>query len=301
MPFLSARKNILKFSLNFKKHSQKYGEGQEKKIFLSLSLVLYNPSRAHLKETLKTLAQALKEFPAENLCFLIIDNSPNRHSIHKTITWQNIPTEIITGLGNLGFGKAHNLILKQNRLGQFHLILNPDIWIEKEAIQKGIQYLLEHPEIGLCAPATLNANNKLSHLGRDFPDLFSLGLRGFAPPFLRNFFGKYLAKYRLGHHIPTLQNNKIIRNVPCLSGSFLLMRGEIFKKLNGFDPKFFLYFEDFDFSLRAQKITCTAILPQMRIRHFGGNASQKGNKHIFYFIQSAFQFYQKHGWQFYKR
>ena len=67
----------------------------------------------------------------------------------------------------------------------------------------------------------------------------------------------------------------------------------------GFDPKYFVYFEDFDWSVRLNNITRTAYVPAVQIGHHGGGAAQKGFKHIYYFTKSGLRFYRRHGWKWF--
>jgi len=67
----------------------------------------------------------------------------------------------------------------------------------------------------------------------------------------------------------------------------------------GFDPRYFLYFEDFDWSVRLNRVTKTAYVPAVQIGHHGGGAAKKGFKHIYYFVKSALRFYRRHGWKWF--
>ncbi len=71
----------------------------------------------------------------------------------------------------------------------------------------------------------------------------------------------------------------------------MLYRGDVFRQLNGFDPRYLLYFEDFDISLRTGKISRIAYVPAIRIVHEGGHAARKGLWHIWQFARSAAIFY----------
>ena len=71
------------------------------------------------------------------------------------------------------------------------------------------------------------------------------------------------------------------------------------KKCNGFDKRYFLYFEDFALSVEMAKLGLIYYLPSMKIIHYGGNASRKGFRHILMFISSAVKFYNCYGWKFY--
>jgi hypothetical protein len=64
-------------------------------------------------------------------------------------------------------------------------------------------------------------------------------------------------------------------------------------------PKFFLYFEYFDWSVRLTKVTQSAYLPAFHAIHHGGGAARKGMKHIALFVKSGFRFYNKHGWRWF--
>jgi GT2 family glycosyltransferase len=77
----------------------------------------------------------------------------------------------------------------------------------------------------------------------------------------------------------------------------MLWRRDVLTVLKGFDPRFFLYFEDFDISLRAGKVTRVAAVAVVRIAHFGGGAARKGWKHVRMFARSARLFFGLHGWK----
>jgi len=67
--------------------------------------------------------------------------------------------------------------------------------------------------------------------------------------------------------------------------------------IGGFADAFFLYFEDFDLSLRAAAAGRLAYVPSVRIVHHGGHAARKGLRHVFLFVGSAMTFFGRHGWR----
>ena len=77
----------------------------------------------------------------------------------------------------------------------------------------------------------------------------------------------------------------------------MFARTQAIKDVGGFDDGFFLYFEDFDLSLRMRKAGRVVFLPSTNIVHFGGYSAMKGVHHIKLFVLSAFRFFQKHGWK----
>ena len=122
--------------------------------------------------------------------------------------------------------------------------------------------------------------------------LLFLLLRGFAPGFVRARFPERLARYEMRDKL----SSDVLWDPPIISGCFMLFRSEVLNQLGGFDPRFFLYFEDDDISLRTGEISRIARVPQVRIIHHGGHAARKGLRHIAIFARSAVKFFSKHGW-----
>jgi len=91
--------------------------------------------------------------------------------------------------------------------------------------------------------------------------------------------------------------NKPSVGIPLISGCFILCRASALTKVSGFDSSYFLYFEDFDLSLRLRTIGELAFLPSVKITHEGGFAARKGIYHILIFARSAFRFFNKFGWK----
>jgi GT2 family glycosyltransferase len=97
-----------------------------------------------------------------------------------------------------------------------------------------------------------------------------------------------------------ITEEKVVQGVPIASGCFMLLRRAAFDAVGGFSPQFFLYFEDFDLSIRLRQAGWEiAYLPSMVITHYGGNAAKKGLAHIRMFVSSAVLFFNLHGWRLY--
>ena len=85
-----------------------------------------------------------------------------------------------------------------------------------------------------------------------------------------------------------------LNDVEIVSGCFMLIRRSALTRAEGFDPAFFLYFEDFDLSYRVSKFSGIARVADVRIVHAGGSAAAKGFAHVWLFVRSALRFYWKH-------
>jgi GT2 family glycosyltransferase len=193
--------------------------------------------------------------------------------------------EIINGHGNIGYGRANNLAIKHTQ-SDYHLILNPDVDLDSHSIFVGINYLEQHSEVGLAAPNAYQSNGEYDFLAKRRPSLLTVIIRGINSPTLNRLFKRKLDNYSYKDMLPSDRPVKI----ELASGCFMLCRTDILKRLNGFSPKYFLYFEDFDLSLKIGVSHELVQLPQMRIIHKGGNTAQKGMKHILLFLTSACQF-----------
>jgi GT2 family glycosyltransferase len=93
---------------------------------------------------------------------------------------------------------------------------------------------------------------------------------------------------------------KTISPVPVMSGSCMLLRRKAIDATGGFDPTFFLYFEDFDWSVRLNRVTQSAYVPSVRVVHHGGGAARKHWRHTAYFGRSAVRRFNKNRWRWWR-
>jgi GT2 family glycosyltransferase len=237
--------------------------------------------------------------------FYLIDNDPAASSSHALaahlaqLTSQGISyLEIIHSGKNLGYGAGHNaclnLFCKKSLASDYHLILNPDVILAEDFLLQGLTFLETEKNVVAVAPYVEDEDGTPAYLCKRYPTVLGLFLRGFAPAWIRSCFQQRLDHYQMkdlydAQHINTA--------VPIISGCCMLLRTGTFRALNGFDERFFLYFEDFDLSLRMAEKGKVAYHPALRICHHGGFSAKKGFWHIQQFIRSARQFFARHGWK----
>lgn len=259
---------------------------------LTVSLVTFRPDRDELTETLQSFQRACRGLPGWRVQLYLIDNTPPPDAA----PWleelaHEMGAVLLTGHGNVGFGHGHNLVL--DRVGDYHLILNPDVGMAENSLAAGLDFMADHLDCGLLTPAAFWADGSRQYLCKRLPSLLDLLLRGFAPAPVKRFFAGRLAAYEMQDCIA----ETVFWDPPIVSGCFMLFRGSVLRALEGFDPRYFLYFEDFDLSLRAGKVSRIAYVPAVRIVHHGGNAARKGWAHIRMFGRSAVTFFATHGWR----
>ncbi len=255
----------------------------------TISIVTYNPDLDEFRSTLTSLACALNPFDPSSIAIIIVDNS-SRDTISSMIETQlaRWTTKLISGHGNIGFGRGHNLALSD--IGEFHLILNPDVTMDRFALRNAIHFMQTNWDCGLLSPHAYWPNGKRQYLCKRYPSVLDLLLRGFAPIYIQRLFDHRLSQYEMRSET---QHN-VYWNPPIVSGCFMLFRGDTFRELKGFDLRYMLYFEDFDISLRTAGLSKIAYVPSVQIIHKGGNTARKGPWHVFQFLRSAIIFFTSH-------
>lgn len=142
-------------------------------------------------------------------------------------------------------------------------------------------------------PQILYPNNQLQYLCKLLPTPFDLIGRRFFPGFLKRLVQKRLNRYELRH-----KDYQNIMEVPHLSGCFMLIRADVFQRVGLFDPSFFMYLEDVDFSRRIHACYKTIYYPAVAVYHQYHKGSYKRWKHLKYHVQSAIKYFNKWGWFF---
>lgn len=273
---------------------------------LSVSVVCYASNCEQLDATLHSVIKAVQEGKSldclNSAVIFLVDNGPDKKSTQALVRLSdkyknNLPSYInlsVIGSGiNYGFGVGHNLAIKESS-SDFHLILNPDVFVANDALAVAVSFFASRPDVGLVVPDAYGPDGSRQYLCKRYPTVLDLALRGFAPRGLRTLFSERLHRYEMRDVI----GDEVVLDPAIVSGCFMLFRASVLKRLGGFDSRYFLYFEDFDLSLRAVSVTHIAYLPSMKIVHHGGDAARKGLRHIYFFVRSGMTFFRTHGWRF---
>jgi len=271
---------------------------------LTISVVSYDPNLDFLKQTLaaacKASHQALRDGVLSEVDLLMVDNGPGvgwREKIQAVLdevwcTREVGPVEIHPAKRNLGYGRGHNLGILRGRK-RYYLVLNPDAVMDEDALVKATGFMESNSEVGMLAPRVRAGAGENQHLCKEDPNIADLFLRGFAPSWIQSRFQKRLDRYAIADM--KIDESRI--GLPVLSGCFLFCRTRALQQAGGFDPRYFLYFEDNDLSRMVRKFAPLAYQPEVVIEHFGGGASRKGLAHIRMFCVSAGKYFRKFGWR----
>jgi len=271
---------------------------------LSFGIVCYDTPIGQLQQLFGSLLAAIdylrnQQALSEVVIYLINNSdhsvianhifSEQQHLIKK----HGVEFRYFHGHGNIGYGSAHNLILRELKT-DLHAILNPDITLEKDALAEGVGVFVNNPSVVMLSPSAKDCFGEKQYLCKRYPSILTLFIRGFLPKIFQSMFRKKMKRYEMRD----LSENVVSNNIQLASGCFMLSDTSVFRKVGGFDEKYFLYFEDFDLSMRIQKFGLLVYAPSVRITHKGGGAARKGYRHVYYFIRSSFRFFNSYGWRF---
>lgn len=270
---------------------------------LSVSIVLFHNPLATLEKTLSCLSLAVATAGASMLSskvpVTLVDNSCDadyRAAIDALIARYEADRSLRLCCSvqpvNRGYGAGHNSVLSALQ-SDVHLILNPDVELAAGSLQAGLARLREDGDIALLSPRVFGDDGGQQLLCKRYPSVAVLLLRAFAPEFVQSRFRERLAHYEMAD----LCRGEEEVDVPLASGCCMLVPTLALQAVSGFDERYFLYFEDFDLSLRLQDRGRLVFLPAMQIVHHGGFVARKGLRHIWYFVRSGVRFFNDHGWR----
>ena len=255
-------------------------------IKITSCIVLYKNDISILRESIDSFLDTKL-----NVILFLIDNSPtdllNSIIIDPRVKYFHNPS-------NPGFGASHNIAIKEaiKINSDFHLVLNPDIYFETGVLEKLCDFMEKNLDIGHLMPKITYPNGDLQYLCKKNPTFFDLFFRSFAPTFLKKMLRKRMDIYEYKNH----DYEKIIYNIPYLSGCFMFLRTKTLKNVGFFDDKIFMYLEDADLTRRFMEISQTVYYPLVKVNHHFAKLTHKQFKYKWITIQSAFIYFNKWGW-----
>lgn len=215
---------------------------------------------------------------------IIVDNNSDDHSLEKINYIKDII--IIKSEVNLGFAKACNLGAKQAS-SEFILFLNPDTVFLSNPINPILRFMSspENASVGICGIKLLDQNRNVAKSCSRFPSLKSLFVHCLG---LNKIFKSFASPMLNFDHMQNTEVDQVI-------GAFFFIRSELFQMLDGFDERFFVYYEEVDFSLRAREIGYRSFfLADEEAMHIGGGSSDNvKSTRLFYNLRSRLIFFKK--------
>jgi hypothetical protein len=196
---------------------------------------------------------------ADKLEIIVVDNHSENDSIGVLrVRLRDEPNVIILETPcNLGYGQG-NMIGVRRASGTYLFIINPDNELEPRGLEQMIAAMEADPSIGIIAPLLVHPDGTVRDSARRFPTPADILIK--RTP-LRSLFPERVRHYlRADEAIPAAP-----RDVDWVAGACFLTRRDLFSQLGGFDPRFFLFFEDTDLCRRMWKAGKRVVhLPSVR-------------------------------------
>lgn len=251
---------------------------------VSVLIVSFN-TRELTRACLRSLFAETREVTFE---VILVDND-SRDESAQMVAEEYPQVQLIASKENLGFGRANNLAGERAK-GDYVLLLNSDTVVQDQAIDRIVAFARQHPTCGMYGGRTVFADGSLnptSCWGR--PTLWS----------------EFATASGLAHFLPrsSFFNPRALggwqrdteREVDVISGAFLMLTREAWRKLEGFDTRFFMYGEDIDLCLRGRQLGYRGrFCPAAQIIHYGGASDRVRVDKMVKLFKAKAQLYRKH-------
>lgn len=234
-------------------------------------------------------------------CILSIERSQKRYLISKVIVVDNNSADsssdflqaypnvvLIKNTYNKGFAKACNqgfLLCK----AEYVLLLNPDAMVLESTIEECVAYMDKNKRIDILGCALLDEAGNITKSCARFPTPIRIffdasGLSKIAPSIFKP------------ATLMTDWDHSKRKQVDQVMGAFMFMRTNLFKRVGYFDERFFVYYEELDFSYRLFKINGISYYePAIRAVHAGeGTTSSVKAFRLYLSLSSRLKYARKH-------
>jgi N-acetylglucosaminyl-diphospho-decaprenol L-rhamnosyltransferase len=230
---------------------------------MSLSVLIVNwKSKDYLRECLKSIQVTSEELVTQ----IVVVDGGSFDGCGEMLANEFPSVQFVQSGKNLGFGRSNNLGFEQVT-GELLFLLNPDTELKPNALQRMLLTLEELPQAGIIGARLLNTDGSLqTSCVQSFPTPLNQALDS-------NLFRELFPKSKLWGTYPAFFSDESVA-VEAISGASMLMRSDTFRRIEGFDPKYFMYGEDMDLCRKTHNLELKVYFqPQAEIIHHGGGSS----------------------------
>lgn len=219
---------------------------------------------------------------------ILVDNASDDGTV-ESVTQQFPDVTVIRNDANLGFARANNVAISHCR-GRYICLLNPDVVMPCGCMEKMIEYMDSHRDIGMLGPKMLSPTGGLGDSVMKFPTLWntlccSLGLHRIVPR-SKHFGGFMMAAFPYDQTV----------DVDVLTGWFWMVRREALFRVGGLDERFFMYGEDIDWCHRFHQAGWRVVFyADAAALHYGAASSSQAPSRFYVEMRRAnYQYFQKY-------
>ena len=239
----------------------------------SLSIVIVNYRTADLViDCLRSLAVELADRPDWRV--VVVDNASADGSAERlgeaiaAEGWSQ-RVELLSLADNPGFAGGNNVALRPILEGpkppDFVLLLNPDTVVRPGGVKELVRFMKAHPEVGIAGSRLEEPDGTPQRCAFRFPSLLSELEEGLRIGFVSR---------RLHRHVVAPPVRQEAHSTDWVAGASMIIRREVFEEIGLLDDRYFLYFEEVDFCLRARRVGWACwYVPASRVVHLVGQSS----------------------------
>lgn len=228
---------------------------------VSIIIVTFN-SQKYIKDCL----QSIQKFEGKIVEIIVVDNASSDSTLDE-IRRSDVKVKLISLNENLGYSKANNIGAKKAS-GEYLFFLNPDTKLLMPTTKQLIKVYIENKNSGLIAPKLMEPSGKVQPSVRKLPTILGA---------IKEYF---LNKQHEYEQFAPVTNFNIEAEV-VYAGAILTTK-KVFNKINGFEEKFFLYFEDIDLCRKLKENNLKIIYtPNVSLLHqVGGSSNPSKQKYL---------------------
>ncbi|HEX2903894.1 MAG TPA: glycosyltransferase family 2 protein [Jatrophihabitans sp.] len=232
---------------------------------LTIVAVTYSPGQS-LTDFLDSLPRAT----AGDYRVLLADNGSTDGAPQRAA--QRPEVDLLATGGNLGYGRAANLGVAATE-GDWVVVCNPDVIWAPGSLDELMRATRRWPRAAALGPLIRTATGQVYPSARELPSLArGIGHALFGAIWPAN---PWTRSYRR-------EQQPVEREAGWLSGSCLLLRRAAFESVGGFDPGYFMYFEDVDLGQRLGRAGWLNVyVPSAEIVHTGSHATANHKQAMF--------------------
>lgn len=265
---------------------------------VTVSVVVHRPDAGLLQRSLQSLRLAVEHARQRrplDVRVSVIDNSLDAAWAPKIqavldAALPGIDSELRLSPVNGGYGAGNNLAIRE-AASDFHIVANPDVFLDRDALLVACEYMEAHPEVALLTPQVRGEDERLHYLCKRHPSLFIMFLRSFAPGALKRRFARLLEEFEMRDRDYAGE----IDGVGYPTGCFMFFRTGALQAIGGFDERFFMYLEDADIGRRIGRLGSVRYVPAVRIVHRWARGSHRNMRLRWITVQSALIYWRKWG------
>lgn len=231
---------------------------------IDLSIIIVNWNTKDLLA--RCLDSIFCHLPSATTEIIVVDNGSTDGS--SDMVKKNYPgVKLMAHDQNLGFARANNIGIKQSK-GCYLCLLNSDTQVLDDCFDRMINYLENHPAIGILGPKILSPDLQVQRSCMAFPTLWNSLCRALALDSL------FPGSKRFGGYLMTYFAHDSIRQVDIINGCCWLVRRAALTRVGLLDEQFFMYGEDMDWCRRFHQAGWQVVFyPHAQIIHYGGASS----------------------------